>query len=88
MTNPDEFNISGISHTRLSCFVNDARRIINGMNSGSLTYISGINQNIIKILAKNDIYYIKELLSHNDIPEGITPDIWDILIKDAKRIMS
>ena len=85
--NENEVLIKGIPLEEITRLKSEAVRVIGALSTNKINFLSGINAEDIKILQKEDIYLIRQLLERGKIPEGINEWKWSLLVEDAKRII-
>jgi len=83
----NEVLIKGMSLEELARLRSEAIRVIGALSTNKINFLSGINAEDIKILQKEEIYLIRQLLEREKIPERIEEWKWSLLVEDAKRIM-
>lgn len=83
----NEVLIKGMPLEELARLRSEAIRVIGALSTNKINFLSGINAEDIKILQKEEIYLISQLLAREKIPEGINEWKWSLLVEDAKRIM-
>lgn len=84
----EDLSVDGFPPEQLFAFQEEARRIVMALETGSIRYLKGIDQNTYDILTKKEIYLITQLTKLTEIPEDIDSSIWSVIIDDARRIIS
>jgi len=85
--NENEILIKDMPLEEISRLKLESIRIIFALSTNRINFLSGITAEDIKILQKEGIYLIRQLLEREIIPEGINEWKWSLLVKDAKRII-
>jgi len=84
----EDLSVEGFTPEQLFTFQREARRIAMALQTGSIRYLKGIDQNTYDILTKKGVYLITQLTKLTEIPEDIDSSIWSVIIDDARRIIS
>lgn len=84
----EDLSVDGFTSEQLFAFQKEARRIVMALQTGSIRYLKGIDQNTYDILTKKGIYLITQLTKLTEIPEDIDSSIWGVIIDDARKIIS
>jgi hypothetical protein len=85
--NENEVLIKGMPLEEIVRLKSEAIRVIGALSTNQINFLSGINAEDIKMLQKEGIYLIRQLLEREKIPEGINEWKRSLLVEDAKRIM-
>jgi hypothetical protein len=85
--NEDQICIKGMSSAEISKFRSEARRIACALSTHRINFLNSIDAEDVKILHKEGIYLIDQLLGEEKIPIGINESKWNLLVEDAKRII-
>lgn len=83
----DELIVDGFTNDQLLEFQKEAIRVVYALQTDSIRFLKGIDQNTYDTLTKKEIHLITQLTKLTEIPEGIDSSIWSVIIDDAKRII-
>lgn len=82
----NDFVIEGVSWEELSQLQKEAIRVIKAINTSSVKFLKGMDQNTLTILQSNNIYLINKILELDIPPEGISHEFWSLLREDAMQV--